>query len=278
LELTCQSLPYGNGENCTPTALGTAEDPTEQHFTGKERDTESGNDYFGARYYASSMGRWMSPDKPFADQHAANPQSWNLYSYTRNNPLRFVDDDGRVVVETRTTTYYPVSGATANEALANANSHSFGSSGDHAGLTSSSQSWSTNTSYTYQTTDANVTVTTTVTSDTITLNQNVQLPQWDGYSKASPEDQKTWDDATSKLQGHETDHENINRAGADALDKSLPGTTSSATGKSLDPTVKASQNNNDAAVQSKADANQQTTNQNNQHLDACTSNGTQACK
>jgi RHS repeat-associated protein len=30
--------------------------------TGKERDTESGNDYFSARYYASSMGRWMSPD------------------------------------------------------------------------------------------------------------------------------------------------------------------------------------------------------------------------
>jgi len=55
-------------------------------FTGKERDTESGNDYFGARYYASSMGRFMSPDKAFADQYAVNPQSWNLYSYVRNNP------------------------------------------------------------------------------------------------------------------------------------------------------------------------------------------------
>jgi len=32
------------------------------HFTGKERDSESGNDYFGARYYASSMGRFFSPD------------------------------------------------------------------------------------------------------------------------------------------------------------------------------------------------------------------------
>lgn len=30
--------------------------------TGKERDSESGNDYFGARYYASTMGRWLSPD------------------------------------------------------------------------------------------------------------------------------------------------------------------------------------------------------------------------
>jgi RHS repeat-associated protein len=41
-----------------------ASDPPQNphHFTGKERDTESGNDYFGARYYASSMGRFMSPD------------------------------------------------------------------------------------------------------------------------------------------------------------------------------------------------------------------------
>ena len=31
-------------------------------FTGKERDAESGNDYFGTRYYASSMGRFLSPD------------------------------------------------------------------------------------------------------------------------------------------------------------------------------------------------------------------------
>ena len=30
--------------------------------TGKERDAESGNDYFGARYYSSAMGRFMSPD------------------------------------------------------------------------------------------------------------------------------------------------------------------------------------------------------------------------
>jgi len=32
------------------------------HFTGKERDTESGNDYFEARYYSSAMGRFLSPD------------------------------------------------------------------------------------------------------------------------------------------------------------------------------------------------------------------------
>ena len=64
-------------------------------FTGKERDTESGNDYFGARYYASSMGRFMSPDPSqltYADQ--TNPQSLNLYSYVRNNPLINTDPTG----------------------------------------------------------------------------------------------------------------------------------------------------------------------------------------
>ena len=68
-------------------------------FTGKERDSESGLDYFGARYYASTMGRWLSPDKPFADQHATNPQSWNLYEYGRNNPLRNIDPNGFKVLE-----------------------------------------------------------------------------------------------------------------------------------------------------------------------------------
>jgi len=68
-------------------------------FTGKERDTESGLDYFGARYYASSMGRWMSPDwaeKPEAVPYSQldNPQSLNLYGYVNNNPLSKADPDG----------------------------------------------------------------------------------------------------------------------------------------------------------------------------------------
>ena len=63
--------------------------------TGKERDAESGNDYFGARYYASSMGRWMSPDPTgLALAEAENPQSLNLYSYVQNRPLSMIDPDG----------------------------------------------------------------------------------------------------------------------------------------------------------------------------------------
>ena len=67
--------------------------------TGKERDTESGLDYFGARYYASSMGRWMSPgwaSKPEAVPYSSlsDPQTLNLYGYMRNNPLGGTDKDG----------------------------------------------------------------------------------------------------------------------------------------------------------------------------------------
>ena len=67
--------------------------------TGKERDTESGNDYFGARYYASTMGRFLSPDwsakiEPVPYSKLDDPQSLNLYAYVRNNPLSRVDLDG----------------------------------------------------------------------------------------------------------------------------------------------------------------------------------------
>jgi len=62
--------------------------------TGKERDPESGLDYFGARYYGSALGRFSSPDEPLADQYVGDPQSWNLYGYVRNNPLKNVDPFG----------------------------------------------------------------------------------------------------------------------------------------------------------------------------------------
>jgi RHS repeat-associated protein len=71
-------------------------------YTGKERDAESGLDYFGARYMASTMGRFMSPDWsddpvaiPYSD--LSNPQTLNLYAYAGNNPLKNVDEDGHEV-------------------------------------------------------------------------------------------------------------------------------------------------------------------------------------
>jgi RHS repeat-associated protein len=60
-------------------------------FTGKERDAETGLDYFGARYFSGAQGRFTSPDPlPGWPQ---DPQSWNMYAYGRNNPLKYVDSD-----------------------------------------------------------------------------------------------------------------------------------------------------------------------------------------
>jgi RHS repeat-associated protein len=71
-------------------------------FTSKERDTETastqgglnGLDNFEARYMASRLGRFMSPDPDNAGSDATSPQSWNMYSYVGNNPLAFTDPTG----------------------------------------------------------------------------------------------------------------------------------------------------------------------------------------
>lgn len=63
-------------------------------FTGKERDRESGLDYFGARYFSGAQGRFTGADPANAGADAENPQSWNGYSYTLGNPLRYVDPSG----------------------------------------------------------------------------------------------------------------------------------------------------------------------------------------
>jgi len=63
-------------------------------FTGKERDSESGLDNFGARYNSSSFGRFMTPDPDNAGARLEAPQSWNAYSYVLNNPLKYVDPFG----------------------------------------------------------------------------------------------------------------------------------------------------------------------------------------
>ena len=68
---------------------------TSQRFTGQERDTESGIDFFKARYASAPQGRFQSPDPAgmfVADP--TNPQSWNLYAYVMNNPLNYKDPTG----------------------------------------------------------------------------------------------------------------------------------------------------------------------------------------
>lgn len=63
-------------------------------MTFTERHAETGLDYFGARYFSGAQGRFTSPDNFLNDTTALDPQSWNLYAYARNNPLRYVDPNG----------------------------------------------------------------------------------------------------------------------------------------------------------------------------------------
>jgi RHS repeat-associated protein len=85
------SGPYGDGLSVASENASASED----HFTGKDRDVETGNDYFGARYYESVMGRWMSPDYSMNGVILELPQSWNKYNYELNRPTYGTDPDGR---------------------------------------------------------------------------------------------------------------------------------------------------------------------------------------
>ncbi|HEV7747812.1 MAG TPA: RHS repeat-associated core domain-containing protein [Pyrinomonadaceae bacterium] len=107
-----EELFAGTGGRTTGQGYSVA-DGVRQKFTQKERDIETGLDYFTARYYASSQGRFTNPDEfkggpdelyvlgsgdqqkqalPYAD--ITQPGSLNKYLYVYNNPLRFVDPDG----------------------------------------------------------------------------------------------------------------------------------------------------------------------------------------
>ncbi len=67
-------------------------------LTLKERDNETGLDYFGARYYGSTQGRFTSADPLRASGKPYAPQSWNRYSYCLNNPLGLIDPTGMIWV------------------------------------------------------------------------------------------------------------------------------------------------------------------------------------
>jgi RHS repeat-associated protein len=91
-------LPFGE-ELLAPTggrsaAQGYASgDGIRQQFTQKEREVETGLDYFEARYYSPIQGRFTSSDP--GKFVPADPQSWNRYSYTQSNPLKYVDLTGK---------------------------------------------------------------------------------------------------------------------------------------------------------------------------------------
>jgi len=102
-QLRSSTLRWASSEVKSRTALGIRgtlyDEGIGSRCTGKERDSESGLDEFGARYYGSGLGRFMTPDwattpidVPYAN--FGNPQSLNLYSYVKNNPTTVGDPDG----------------------------------------------------------------------------------------------------------------------------------------------------------------------------------------
>ncbi len=90
-------LPFG--EECLTPPCTPLQGTNTRKFTGKERDQETGLDYFGARYYGSKIGRFTTVDPVYTwRENLVDPQRWNRYAYARNNPLRYVDPDGRQTV------------------------------------------------------------------------------------------------------------------------------------------------------------------------------------
>jgi RHS repeat-associated protein len=93
-------LPFGEelsaGVGIRSASNGYSGDSVRQKFTGYERDSETGVDFAGARYFGNLMGRFTSPDDFLNDTHVSDPQSWNLYVHARNNPLRYIDPDGKI--------------------------------------------------------------------------------------------------------------------------------------------------------------------------------------
>jgi RHS repeat-associated protein len=91
-------LPFGEelfaGTGGRTVAQGYGDDGVRQQFTSKERDVETGLDYFGARYYSSLQGRFTSADPLMASGRASVPQSWNRYSIVLNNPSKLIDPNG----------------------------------------------------------------------------------------------------------------------------------------------------------------------------------------
>jgi RHS repeat-associated protein len=70
-------------------------DAVPQKFTGKERDQETGLDYFGARYMSGVEGRWISPEYSMNSVIMELPQTWNKYTYVYDRPTYATDPDGR---------------------------------------------------------------------------------------------------------------------------------------------------------------------------------------
>jgi len=94
--------PFGeeiDGSGGRTTGLGYQADGVRKQFTGYERDIDTGLDFAQARMYNPAHGRFTAVDPLKESAAANNPQSWNRYVYTFNNPLNYVDPTGLVAMD-----------------------------------------------------------------------------------------------------------------------------------------------------------------------------------
>jgi RHS repeat-associated protein len=89
-----EEIVAGTGGRTIAQGYTGAADAVRQKFTQKERDNETRLDYFDARYYSNSQGRFTSADSFGGSQ--LNPQTLNRYSYVQNDPLNFTDPTGNI--------------------------------------------------------------------------------------------------------------------------------------------------------------------------------------
>ncbi len=66
-------------------------------YTSQEQDGGTGLYYYGARYYDPELGRFITPDSIVP--YSSDPQSFNRYSYVRNNPVVYTDPSGHSVLD-----------------------------------------------------------------------------------------------------------------------------------------------------------------------------------
>jgi RHS repeat-associated protein len=201
--------PYG-----TPFAASAAE--SSRQFTGHERDEATGQDYMLARYQGTGLARFLSTD-PGDDTDTEVPLSWNKYTYVRDNPLKFLDPDGKATELHSKVSTYPVAGKTATEAWANAkaaNSDGFpGHTTWSMAITSLESVEAGGGSH-----GAAVSIPIDVT---VTVTATVSVPTWSAPAEASPGEQSAFDAASASLMKHEEGHVKIAKQGGEALEKAV---------------------------------------------------------
>jgi predicted secreted Zn-dependent protease len=155
-----------------------------------------------------------------------DPQSWNRYAYSRNNPLKYVDPNGEEPVVSVNYDYYPVSGNTASEAWSNAiaaNPDGF------PGHTSWDINISSISSLEVSTPDLGSAVS-IPTDVTVSVDITISLPAWVAPPDAPEGEQASFNQAKSSVNKHEQGHQAIAVQGGRALEQQVMGTVGTAQG------------------------------------------------